>query len=75
MGTHGILLKEALKRVNYADGDRYIFYKAGSDLCLKMWQAGYEIIDCPTSFAEHYYDPNESVRLSNNALLKQDIKA
>ena len=74
MVNHGIFLKNALESVNYADEDRYIFYKADSDLCLKMWQAGYEIVDCPTSFVEHYYDPNESVRRSNNALLKQDRK-
>lgn len=75
MVNHGIFLKHALERVNYADEDRYIFYKADSDLCLKMWQAGYEIVDCPTSFVEHYYDPDESIRLSNSALLKQDRKA
>ena len=75
MVNHGIFLKEALESVNYADEDRYIFYKADGDLCLKMWQAGYEIIDCPTSFVEHYYDPDESVRHTNNAVLKQDKKA
>jgi GT2 family glycosyltransferase len=75
MVNHGIFLKHALVRVNYADEDRYIFYKADGDLCLKIWQAGYEIIDCPGSFVEHFYDPNESVRQANNAVLKQDRKA
>jgi glycosyltransferase involved in cell wall biosynthesis len=75
MVNHGIFLKYALEDVNYADDNRYIFYKADSDLCLKMWQAGYEIVDCPTSFVEHYYDPNESVRRTNNAVLKQDRMA
>ena len=32
-------------------------------------------VDCPTSFVEHYYDPDESVRRTNNAVLKQDRKA
>jgi glycosyltransferase involved in cell wall biosynthesis len=75
MVNHGIFLKHALEEVNYADDNRYLFYKADSDLCLKMWQAGFEIVNCPSSFVEHYYDPSESVRLSNNTLLKQDRKA
>jgi GT2 family glycosyltransferase len=75
MVNHGIFLKHVLEKVNYADEDRYIFYKADSDLCLKMWQAGYEIVDCPNSFVEHFFDPEESIRLSNNALLRQDRKA
>jgi glycosyltransferase involved in cell wall biosynthesis len=75
MVNHGIFLKNALEDVNYADEDTYMFYKADGDLCLKMWQAGYEIVDCPTSFVEHYYDPNESVRRTNNEVLKQDRKA
>jgi len=75
MVNHGIFLKDALESVNYADEDRYIFYKADGDLCLKMWQAGYEIVDCQTSFIEHYYDPNEAVRRTNNAVLKQDRTA
>lgn len=75
MVNHGFFLKNALEAVNYVDEDSYVFYKADSDLCLKMWHSGYEIVDCPVSFVEHYYDRNESVRHSNNALFKQDRKA
>jgi glycosyltransferase involved in cell wall biosynthesis len=75
MVNHGLFLKDALESVNYADEERYIFYKADGDLCLKMWQAGYEIVDCPNSFVEHYYDPDESIRRSNYAVLTQDKKA
>ena len=75
MVNHGIFLKEALESVNYADEDRYIFYKADGDLCLKMWQAGYEIVDCSASFVEHYYDTDEFVRATNNAVLDTDRKA
>ena len=74
MVNHGIFLKHALEKVNYANEDSYMFYKADGDLCLKIWQAGYEIVDCPTAFVEHYYDPTESVRRANNAALKQDRK-
>ena len=75
MVNHGFFFKDALEAFNYVGENSYVFYKADSDLCLKIWQTGYEIVDCPTSFVEHYYDPNESVSLSNNALLKQDRKA
>ena len=75
MVNHGIFLKRALEKVNYANENSYMFYKADGDLCLKMWQAGYEIVDCPTSFVEHYYNPNEAVRRTNNAVLEQDRAA
>ena len=75
MVNHGFFLKDALEAVRYADEDTYLFYKADGDLCLKMWQAGFEIHDSPDSFVEHYYDPEELVRLSNNAVLDQDRKA
>ena len=75
MINHGIFLKESLEGVNYVDEDNYMFYKADGDLSLKLWHAGYEIVDSPTSFVEHYYDPNESVRLANNVVLKRDRKA
>ena len=72
MVNHGIFLKDALEAVHYADEDTYLFYKADGDLCLKMWQAGFEIQDSPDSFVEHFFDPDELVRLSNNAVLDQD---
>ena len=73
--NHGMYLKKALQEVNYADEETYIFYKADGDLCLRMWQAGYEIIDCPGAFVEHYYDPREEVRRTNQAVLDHDRNA
>ncbi|MBR8826712.1 MAG: glycosyltransferase [Gomphosphaeria aponina SAG 52.96 = DSM 107014] len=70
--NHGIYLKEALEAVGWLEEDQYIFYKADSDVCLKMWLAGYEIVDCPKAFVEHYYDPEEAVRQSNNAVKISD---
>lgn len=70
--NHGMYLKEALAAVGWAEEQQYIFYKADSDLCLKMWLDGYEIVDCPGAFVEHYYDPTEEVRQSNNAVLEYD---
>jgi len=70
--NHGIYLKSALENVGWVEEDQYIFYKADSDVCLKMWLAGYEIIDCPGAFVEHYYDPKEAVRQSNNEVKISD---
>ena len=53
MVNHGLFLRESLETVGWADEDRYIFYKADGDLCLKMWEAGYEVVDCPGAFVEH----------------------
>lgn len=70
--NHGMYLREALATVGWVEENQYIFYKADSDLCLKMWLDGYEIVDCPGAFVEHYYDPSEEVRQSNNAVLDYD---
>lgn len=72
MVNHGLFLREALESVGWVDEDHYLFYKADGDLCLRLWQAGYEIIDAPGAFVEHYFDANEAVRLQNNATLEQD---
>lgn len=72
MVNHGLFLREALEEVGWADEENYAFYKADGDLCLRLWQAGYEIIDVPGAFVEHYLDDNEAVRLQNNATLEQD---
>lgn len=70
--NHGIYVKEALAAVGWVEEEQYIFYKADSDVCLKMWLEGYEIVDCPQACVEHFYDPQEAVRQSNNAVLEYD---
>lgn len=52
--NHGIYLKQALNDVGYVDEESYSFYHADGDLCLKMWQQGYECIAAPDSYIEHY---------------------
>lgn len=74
MVNHGLFLREAMETVGWADEDNYVFYKADGDLCLRIWQAGYEIIDAPGAFVEHYLDANETLRLQNNITLEQDKK-
>ncbi len=72
MVNHGIYVREALEAVGYADEDQYVFYKADTDLSLKIWEAGYQIIDSPGSICEHYLDPAEAARVSNNELMDFD---
>ncbi len=72
MVNHGIYLKAALRTVGYANEDDYVFYKADTDLTLKIWAAGYCIIDSPKSIAEHYVGIEESLRISNNAVMEFD---
>lgn len=73
--NHGLYLRSAMAAVDWADEQRYMFYKADGDLCLKMWQAGYEVVDAPGAYVEHYYDAEEAVRQTNNAVLDCDRKA
>lgn len=74
MVNHGLFLRDALEDVAWVDEDSYAFYKADGDLCLRLWEAGYEITDAPGAFVEHFFDANEEVRLQNNATLEQDKK-
>lgn len=72
--NHGMYLRTALAEVGYADEEAYLFYHADGDLCLKMWQAGYQIIDVPTAFVEHYSHANTEVRATNLEKQQQDWK-
>jgi glycosyltransferase involved in cell wall biosynthesis len=63
--NHGIYLRSALEEVGWVDEDRYRFYHADGDLCLKLWQSGYEVVDCPRSFVEHFTHANQRARKEN----------
>lgn len=52
--NHGMYLKKALEDVGYIDELTYHFYHADGDLCLKMWQKGYDVVNSPDSYIEHY---------------------
>ena len=75
MVNHGLFARSALEAVGWVDEDRYQFYKADGDVCLKMWQAGYEIEDCPGAYVEHFESANPAVRRSNRELLARDREA
>ena len=72
MINHGLFLREALERVGWIDDDRYDFYCADSDLALKIWNAGYEIVACRDAFLEHFEWADPSLREQNLANLKID---
>jgi glycosyltransferase involved in cell wall biosynthesis len=72
MVNHGLFAREALEAVGYANEEDYTFYKADSDLSLRIWEAGFEIIPATKSFVEHYLDEQEAVRQSNNSTLDRD---
>jgi len=73
--NHGLYRRRVLEEVGFADEESYMFYKADGDLCLKMWQAGYEVVDAPGAFVEHYEGANPGVRTANNAVLQHDREA
>jgi len=63
--NHGMYLRRALEHVGWIDEERYRFYHADGDLCLKLWARGYEVVDCPDAFVEHFAHAGYKVRQSN----------
>jgi GT2 family glycosyltransferase len=53
MVNHGMYARSAMESVGWVEEDRYQFYKADGDLSLKMWEAGFEVADCPGAYVEH----------------------
>ena len=72
--NHGLYLNPALEEVGYIDEETCQFYNADGDVCLSLWQAGYEVIVAPDSYVEHYPHANEAVRSTNEVLHKQDLQ-
>jgi GT2 family glycosyltransferase len=72
MVNHGLFSRQALEDVGFVNENDYVFYKADGDLCLKIWNAGYEIVDAPRSLVEHFFDEADLIRQSNNATLDKD---
>jgi glycosyltransferase involved in cell wall biosynthesis len=70
--NHGLFSRQALQEVGWIDEDNYNFYHADGDLCLKLWQAGYEVVDCPKAFVEHFTHANLKIRHQNLEMQKKD---
>jgi GT2 family glycosyltransferase len=70
--NHGLYLRERLEEIGWIDEERYLFYHADADLCLRLWRKGYEVVDCPDSFIEHYGHAAPTVRATNFERERQD---
>ncbi len=73
--NHGLYLRSALEDIGWIDEGTFQFYHADGDLCLKLWDQGYEVLDSPNSFVEHFTHANNLVRSSNSAKQLEDWKA
>jgi glycosyltransferase involved in cell wall biosynthesis len=70
--NHGLYLKKALENVGWLDEDNYHFYHADGDICLKMWEAGYIVVDSPDSYVEHFSHSNRLLGNRNTERQKND---
>jgi glycosyltransferase involved in cell wall biosynthesis len=73
--NHGIFLRKALEEVEYIDEQTYFFYHADSDVCLRLLEKGYQILESSDSYIEHYSHANLRIKLSNTQQSKQDWQA
>lgn len=68
--NHGMYLREALEEVSFLDEESFLFYCGDDDLCIKLTNAGYRIIDSPNSFIEHLEHPSirQNIQVGNDDL-------
>lgn len=60
--NHGLYLKAALEKIGYLDEQNFFFYNGDSDVCLRLKEAGFETLDCPVAFVEHFKHADKSNR-------------
>jgi len=70
--NHGMYRRDVMEEVGWIEEDYYRFYHADGDFCLKIWQQGYQIIDCPEAKVDHYADPYSHACLKNYEDQKED---
>ncbi len=63
--NHGIYRKDILNSIGWIDEVNYKFYKADSDLSLKIWEKGYSIVVSKNSLVEHLHHDLDYMRLVN----------
>jgi glycosyltransferase involved in cell wall biosynthesis len=51
--NHGFFLKETLEAIGYIDQDTFQFYAADGDLCMRIAQAGFDIVPLNGCLADH----------------------
>jgi GT2 family glycosyltransferase/ADP-ribose pyrophosphatase YjhB (NUDIX family) len=71
--NHGMYLKDALLTVGCCNEEDFPFYYGDGDLSLRLWNAGYKILDSKKSFVEHFHYAGMSVR-QQNSLNKEEVK-
>jgi len=62
-------------KIDILDEDRYSFYFADGDLCLRLKKVGYETIVSPNSYVEHYPHANQKLRAKNLSCVAKDQEA
>ena len=72
--NHGIYLKSALEEINYIDEDNYFFYCGDSDVCLRLKERGYEIIDAKSCFVEHFKHASGSSVVTHSEKHKKSME-
>lgn len=70
--NHGLYLRDVFMALGGFDENNYRFYHADGDFCLRLWQQGYEVIDCPNSYVEHFSHANGQVRKNNHLYQHSD---
>jgi GT2 family glycosyltransferase len=73
--NHGLYLRSAIAELGWIDENRYIFYHADADLSLRLWRNGYEVVDSPESYIEHYAHAAPAIRATNFERERQDWQA
>lgn len=53
--NHGLFLNSALHDAGYAEASLYEFYWGDFDLTLKLYHKGYQVIESPDSYVEHFH--------------------
>ena len=69
--NHGMYLCSALQEIGWAD-EKFIFYYADGDICLRLWQKGYIVVESPDSFIEHFSHANLEIRKTNISSERED---
>lgn len=71
--NHGMYLRDALADINWIDENSYNFYHADCDLCMRLRQKGYDVIDSPDSYVEHSMHFNRKMRQVNEIESDPDL--
>jgi GT2 family glycosyltransferase len=71
--NHGLYLKEALEDIGYIDEDNFFFYCADSDICLKMMHKGWQVLEAPDSYIEHYAHATVNIKKGNGEQVEKDV--